>query len=348
MAEYDPNLDVYTEVVDAELSENYTFIKNITLQEKTATQNGAVTPDAGYDGLSKVDVDVPNTYTEDDEGKVVSGRALVAQTSTNITANDTYDTTLNDEVVVNVPNTYTASDEGKVVSSGALVAQGSDTVTENDTYDTTLISELTVNVSGGGGGSVNILSGVEVPTASVGEDGQVYLQYYDFSKLSTWETVLQNSMSVISKTDEGIEFKYNSGTLIGAFAYTQKDLTNVNTISWSITSGSHSYNSYATPRFAPFIYLRQSVGFADDSAAQSGIGAQSRIGTDNTTNSGSYDVSNLTGNYYILFNATGCDCAINSLSVDNNNKPIEDALLKVDGAWQSLIGSDINDVNTGD
>lgn len=49
-------------------------------------------------------VNVPNTYTASDEGKVVSNGALVAQTAraAEITQNGTYDTTLNDEVTVNV------------------------------------------------------------------------------------------------------------------------------------------------------------------------------------------------------------------------------------------------------
>lgn len=37
-----------------------------------------------------------------DEGKVVVNGTLVTQTSTTVTANGTYDTTTNDEVVVNV------------------------------------------------------------------------------------------------------------------------------------------------------------------------------------------------------------------------------------------------------
>lgn len=48
-------------------------------------------------------VNVPNSYSASDEGKVVDDGALVAQTSVTKTANGTYDTTLNNEVVVAVP-----------------------------------------------------------------------------------------------------------------------------------------------------------------------------------------------------------------------------------------------------
>ena len=116
---------------------------------KSITSNGNGIDVTAY---ADVDVNVPNTYSAGDEGKVVSSGALVSQTTRNVTSNGTYDTTTNNSTVVNVPNTYAAGDEGKVVSGGELVSQTSATYTTNATYDTTLINSVTVNVSGGGGG----------------------------------------------------------------------------------------------------------------------------------------------------------------------------------------------------
>lgn len=95
---------------------------------------------------NEVVVEVPNTYTVEDEGKVVNNSELVTQSSTTKNANGTYNTTLNNEVVINVPNTYTQSDEGKVVDNGALVTQTSTTKTANGTYNTTTNDEVVINV----------------------------------------------------------------------------------------------------------------------------------------------------------------------------------------------------------
>jgi hypothetical protein len=111
--------------------------KTPTLIEKDITANGTyIASSDNADGYSKVIANVPNTYTVDDEGKVVDNGTLVSQTSTNITSNGTVNTTLNNEVVINVPNSYTAGDEGKVVDNGELVAQTAypTEITANDTY----------------------------------------------------------------------------------------------------------------------------------------------------------------------------------------------------------------------
>lgn len=113
---------------------------------KNITANGIVNPDSGFDGFAKVTVNVPNTYSAADEGKVVSEGALISQVSTSVNSNNTYDTTYYNEVTVNVPNTYTAQDEGKVVDNGTLVSQTSKTITQNDTYTTTTNNEVIVNV----------------------------------------------------------------------------------------------------------------------------------------------------------------------------------------------------------
>lgn len=73
------------------------------LIEKIVTQNGVYNAaDDSADGYSKVTANVPNTYAAGDEGKVVSGGALVAQSSDTVTINGTVDTTLINSLTVNV------------------------------------------------------------------------------------------------------------------------------------------------------------------------------------------------------------------------------------------------------
>lgn len=74
-----------------------------TLITKSITANGTYdASDDSADGYSAVTVDVPNSYTQADEGKVVSDGALVAQTSDTVTTNGTVNTTLISSLLVNV------------------------------------------------------------------------------------------------------------------------------------------------------------------------------------------------------------------------------------------------------
>lgn len=74
-----------------------------TLIDKNISSNGTYNASSdNADGYKKVVVSVPNTYVAGDEGKVVSGGALVSQTSATYTENGTYDTTLKNSVTVNV------------------------------------------------------------------------------------------------------------------------------------------------------------------------------------------------------------------------------------------------------
>ena len=97
------------------------------LQNLSVTENGNYAPAAGVDGFGLVSVAVPNSaLTSADEGKVVVSGALMPQTSLNVSANGTYDTTTKNSVIVNVSG---GGGGGATILSGNSAptsAQGSD------------------------------------------------------------------------------------------------------------------------------------------------------------------------------------------------------------------------------
>ena len=191
----------------------------VPLTTKSITSNG--TYNASSDsakGYTSVDVAVPNTYTNADEGKVVNNNALVSQTSasdSNITTNGTYtyDTTYNNskKVIVAVPNTYTSGDEGKVVDSGALVSQTSTNINTNGTYNTTTNNEVVVAVPN------TYTSGDEGKVVS---NGALVSQTSDsYTTNGTYDTTLINSVTVNVAGSTAVADVFPLSVSIGAAYY---------------------------------------------------------------------------------------------------------------------------------
>ena len=150
----------------------------ISLGTKTFLMRGEYqAADDNLDGYSTVIVDTTNSYLEEENHQVVVGQRLFPQTSTYITENGTYDTTLNNEttvnvqpplqnktitengifaadtgyyglntVVINLPNVYYINDIDKVVISNGLSTQTSRTITSNGNYNTTFNNNLVISV----------------------------------------------------------------------------------------------------------------------------------------------------------------------------------------------------------
>lgn len=112
-------------------------------KEISIAQNGTITENVSGFASAEITANVPNSYSASDEGKVVNNGLLVEQTSAEYTLNNTYDTTLIDEVTVNVGGGITPTGTKQI-----SISQNG-TTTEDVTNYTN--AEITVNVSGGGG-----------------------------------------------------------------------------------------------------------------------------------------------------------------------------------------------------
>lgn len=117
-----------------------TGTKNISI-----TANGTTTEDVTSYASASITANVPNSYTASDEGKVVSNGSLVSQSSATYTENDTYDTTLVDEVTVNVSGgaSVTAQDiyDGTFPSGDVVINNVS--ITGISLYGNTVMTSFT-------------------------------------------------------------------------------------------------------------------------------------------------------------------------------------------------------------
>ena len=137
------------------------------------TQNGEV----NVYNYETANVQVPNSYTEADEGKVVYNGALTTQGAMTISAEGTYNTTLIDSVVVAVTS-------GRVNLTDLQVYDVT-RYAEAQIVDANLISaniKKDVNILGITGAfdvPPRVLAGYTEPSASLGNNGEVYVRYLE-------------------------------------------------------------------------------------------------------------------------------------------------------------------------
>lgn len=253
-------------------------------------------------------------------------------------------------VTVAVPNTYAASDEGKVVSNEALVAQTGITVTQNGTYDTTTNDEVTVSVSGGGGGAKNILSGTGMPTASDGEDGDIYLllsvdlvptgattnliagqnassayKLYDGDDSTFWTTKDRNYNDMYVGYDTGAG---NPAACTGV---------SINPRQWNNNVQIGDFKVQASNDLTTWDDIA-SLTVPNDPATYAGV--WTRFDLQNDTAYRAWRVLAITLNGSVTFTLYGLQFHVGGTTISAT-------YLKVNGSWVPIDGQSIDDVNTG-
>ena len=152
------------------------------------------------------------------------------------------------------------------------------------------------------------------------------------------------------KTNDVFYTKYVGGQTIGLQAYRQIDLTDIDTIQISVKTSSPSYDNYATPRFSPLLIIENTVNPANDLPALYSVvsanGETYRVATQGDSATFVADVSSLTGNYWIVLSAIGVTTEWSELYLCSSadDEIVRDAFAKVSGAWQDLVGTDVDDI----
>lgn len=200
-----------------------------------------------------------------------------------------------------------------------------------------------VEVQGGGG--ITILSGTTEPTSSQGADGQIYLKCGENGvDLSTFTFRNTGGVTCVS-SKYALIYTYNSGSSIGAESRLQMDLTDVNELKFTLSKFHKNYDNSRTIK----VYIENTLDPASNWISSSSLIPDAEISTNDTTNTYTVDVSSYTGNYWIVVTSHGVSGEFRDLVIDGNivEKYILNSFLKVNGTWQELIGSDIDDVNLG-
>ena len=245
------------------------------------TRNGTV----NVRDYASANVNVPNSYSAADEGKVVKNGVLVAQTAraTEINENGTYDTTENNSVTVNVSG------------AGAVVQPLS--VTQNGTYNPPSgvdgYAPVTVNVSGGSSNPTTWQTGMAITT--------------DFDALHVGGGY---DMSLTKNNDYTVTVAWVGGGNVGAAIYWPHlvNVDDINSISVKFRATAHYSNNFP-------VKIGIANAIAGDTVAQTFVAYDSSLDITGDEVTLSVDLQSYTGNYYIIIRPDGVSCTLYDFAI---------------------------------
>jgi hypothetical protein len=294
-------------------------------------------------------VNVPNSYTAADEGKVVSGGALVGQTSRNITVNGTYNTTENNEVVVNV------SGGGSTNIITGYGAPDSSIGSNGSIYLRVLTIDKLSYIENDTQGSAYIDTGF-YPTGKTKVEMKVSASESIASWFGMWNNAYNNGAYAFTNDRDGLFVGYannggTSGSLINGDEHIVVLDKGIAYVDDSVVRSYNQDNNFIANQTLTLFLVNRS----GDKTPNYNYNRKFRLHYCKIYNDDTLVMDIIP----ILANNNAClfDLINNVILYGGNNTPfvageitghgdiINKAYCKVNGIWQNLIGTNINDIN---
>ena len=279
---------------------------NAKLEEKTITENGTYYPSTGMNGFSKVVVDVPQPQPVLDDITITENGTYTPPSGT-----DGYN-----EINVNVPQPQPVLDDITITENGTYTPpSGTDGYNSIDVDVQPVLDDITITENG-------------TYTPPSGTDGYnditVDVETHDNYVQSPRYIVYKEASMNVAYNYDNIAITYNNGIQLGCSLNGIVNLSgkNFTKLKYKITTGD-CYDHMNSQNVRPFIIgitnqVRNSFVYASQTTAPQFFTAYNAhdVNDINKTITGEIDISNITGDMYLLVVATGWNVVIDNIILE--------------------------------